>query len=96
MRIFGAQAPAGTARPSRSQATVPEIRKQHNALNSRRNDTRWALAGAVHDPSGAAVASITLVGATVEVKPRLADLRRLLLDKIVKIQHRETGSLRTG
>ena len=55
------------------------IRRTRIATNVRRSGTRFALATTVHNPSGDAVASITLVGPTPDVKPRVKQLGELLI-----------------
>lgn len=49
------------------------------AVNVRRRGTRFAMATTVRDRRGATVASVTLVGATIDVKPRAKRLAKLLL-----------------
>ncbi len=55
------------------------IKRTRIATNVRRSGTRFALATTVHNPSGDAVASITLVGPTPDVKPRVKQLGELLI-----------------
>lgn len=55
------------------------IKRTRIATNDRRNGTRFAVATTVHNPSGDAVASLTLVGPTPQVKPRVKQLGDLLL-----------------
>ena len=55
------------------------IRQTRIATNLRPSGTRFALATAVHNPSGDAVAAITLVGPTTSVKPRVKQLGELLI-----------------
>jgi DNA-binding IclR family transcriptional regulator len=56
-----------------------DIRKTRIATNFREEGARFAIAAAVHNASGEAVASITLVGRTSEVEPRAEELSRILL-----------------
>jgi DNA-binding IclR family transcriptional regulator len=55
------------------------IKRTRIATNVRRRGTRFAIATTVHNPSGDAVASLTLVGPTPEVKPRVKALGELLV-----------------
>ena len=55
------------------------IKRTRIATNVRRSGTRFAIATTVHNPSGEAVASITLVGPTPDVKPRVKQLGELLI-----------------
>jgi DNA-binding IclR family transcriptional regulator len=54
------------------------IRKTRIATNMRRGGTRFAIATTVHNPASEAVASITLVGPTAHVQPRLKKLSQIL------------------
>jgi len=54
------------------------IKKTRIATNVRRNGARFALATTVHTPAGEPVASITLVGPTAAVQPRLKKLSQIL------------------
>jgi DNA-binding IclR family transcriptional regulator len=56
-----------------------EIKKTRIATNLRRGSTRFGIATVVHDPSGEAVASVTLVGPTAEVQPRVKELAKRLI-----------------
>ncbi|MFO1188891.1 MAG: IclR family transcriptional regulator C-terminal domain-containing protein [Alphaproteobacteria bacterium] len=56
-----------------------EIRKTRIAKNVRQRGARFAIATTVHNQSGEAVAAITLVGCTVDLKPRVAELSKILL-----------------
>ena len=56
-----------------------EIRKTRIATNVRMSGTRFAIGTTVRNKSGEAVASITLVGRTVDLKPRAKKLSELLL-----------------
>ena len=58
---------------------LDEIGKTRTATNLRQNGTRFALAAVVQNRSGRPVASVTLVGPTKDVKPRVSSLRALLL-----------------
>jgi len=59
-----------------------EIRRTRIATNLRLEGTRFALATTVRDKSGKAVASVTLVGPTAELKPRTKALTNLLLKHV--------------
>jgi DNA-binding IclR family transcriptional regulator len=69
-------------------ADYEDIKRTGIATNVRLRGTRYALAATVRSQSGAAVASVTLVGRTADVQPRLKKLSRLLL------QHVESWSQR--
>jgi DNA-binding IclR family transcriptional regulator len=69
-------------------ADYEDIKRTGIATNVRLRGTRYALAATVRNQSGAAVASVTLVGRTADVQPRLKKLSRLLL------QHVESWSQR--
>jgi DNA-binding IclR family transcriptional regulator len=56
-----------------------EIKSTRIATNVRRRGTRFAIATTVHNRSGEAVASITLVGPTADVRPRMKELSKLLI-----------------
>ena len=56
-----------------------EIRRTRIATNVRLSGTRFAIATTVHNQSGEAVASITLVGPTPDVQPRVEKLGKLLI-----------------
>jgi DNA-binding IclR family transcriptional regulator len=71
---------------------LSEIRRSRIATNSRKNDTRFAIATTVHDRSGAAIASITLTGETALVKPRAGKLSKLLLSHVEAMQARAPGA----
>ena len=49
------------------------------ATNTRLKGARFAIATTVHNQSGAAVASVTLVGPTAEVQPRAKKLAKVLI-----------------
>jgi DNA-binding IclR family transcriptional regulator len=55
------------------------IRKTRIATNVRLSGTRFAIGATVRDKSDVAVASITMVGRTVDLKPRVKELSKLLL-----------------
>ena len=55
------------------------IKKTRTAKNTRLSGTRFAIATTVHDKSGQAVASVTLVGRTPDLQPRVKKLSSLLL-----------------
>jgi DNA-binding IclR family transcriptional regulator len=54
------------------------IKKTGIATNVRRSGTRFAIAATVHNPARDAVASVTLVGPTGDVQPRLKKLSQIL------------------
>jgi DNA-binding IclR family transcriptional regulator len=54
------------------------IRNTRIATNARANGARFAIATAVRNQSGHAVASVTLTGPTDQVQPRLEELSELL------------------
>ena len=56
----------------------PAIKKTRIATNLRRSGKRFAIATTVHNPATEPVASITLVGPTVQVQPRLKKLSQIL------------------
>jgi DNA-binding IclR family transcriptional regulator len=68
---------------------LEQIRTTGIATNDRARGRRFALATTVRNPSGEAVASITLVGPTPEIKPRIDELSDLL------IRHVDAQSRRT-
>jgi DNA-binding IclR family transcriptional regulator len=68
-------------------AEYEQIKKTRIATNVHRG--RFAIATAVHNQSGDAAASITLVGPVPEVEPRVKKLRQILL------QHVDSWSQRT-
>lgn len=66
----------------------PSIVKTGVATNSRRNGMRCALAVVLHDDSGHPVASVTLVGPTDQVQPRMAELAALLQRRVGEMEAR--------
>jgi DNA-binding IclR family transcriptional regulator len=56
-----------------------EIRRTRIAKNVRLSGTRFAIATAVYNQAGEAVASVTLVGPTPDLEPRAEKLARVLL-----------------
>lgn len=66
-----------------------EISRTRIASNVRRRGTRFAIATAVRNQSGEAVASITLVGATPNLEPRMKKLAKLLLKHVDSWPERE-------
>jgi DNA-binding IclR family transcriptional regulator len=60
-------------------AEYDEIAKTRLARNMLQMGTRFAIATAVHNQAGDAVAAATLIGATPDVRPRAAELGQLLL-----------------
>jgi DNA-binding IclR family transcriptional regulator len=57
-----------------------DIKRTRLATNVRQSGKRYAVATTVHNESGNAVAEVTLVGPTADVKPRVKKLGALLLD----------------
>ena len=72
-------------------AELGEVRRTRIATNVRLKGARFAIATAVHNQSGAAVASITLVGPTADVQPRTKKLARLLIQHADSWPHRLTS-----
>jgi DNA-binding IclR family transcriptional regulator len=68
---------------------LQEIRKSRIATNTRRAGARFAIATTVHSQAGGAVASITVVGATADVEPRLKKLSTVLLRHVDQGQQRQ-------
>lgn len=60
----------------------PRIKKTRIATNLRRRGAQYAIAAVVHNQLSEAVASITLVGATAQFKPREKRLGQLLLRQV--------------
>jgi DNA-binding IclR family transcriptional regulator len=58
------------------------IKRTRIATNIRRSRARFAIATTVHNSSGDAVASITLVGPTADVQPRAEELGKLLIQRV--------------
>lgn len=73
-------------------AEFPSIRKTHIATNVRRRGVRFAIATAVHNQSGEAVASVTLVGPTTNLQPRVKKLSQLLLRHVDAWSQRSTSA----
>jgi DNA-binding IclR family transcriptional regulator len=67
-----------------------DIRQTRVATNVRHNGTRLAIAAAVHNRSGEPIASITLVGETTQIKPRVNKLSKLLRARIEEMETRST------
>lgn len=67
-----------------------EIRRTRIAANIRLGGTRFALGSTVRDRAGIAVASITLLGRTPDLRPRAAELGETLL------RHIDGWALRTA
>jgi DNA-binding IclR family transcriptional regulator len=67
---------------------IPEIRRTHIATNVRQGGTRYAIATALENESGDAVASVTLVGPATEIEPRRKKLEKTLLDAVRSWQTR--------
>ena len=60
-------------------AEYDEVRRTRIATHFRLRGTRFAIAAAVLNHSDEAVASVTLVGPTADVQPRLEELSGVLL-----------------
>ena len=73
-------------------AEFASIQKTRIATNVRRRGARFAIATAVHNQSGEAVASITLVGPTTDLQPRTKKLSQLLLRHIDAWSQRSTSA----
>jgi DNA-binding IclR family transcriptional regulator len=58
---------------------LKEIRKTRIATNVRLSGTRFAIGTTVHNQHGEAVASVTLVGPTAQLQPRVKKLGDLLI-----------------
>lgn len=58
------------------------IRSTRIATNLRQSGTRFAIATAVHNTAGEAVAAVTLVGPTSDLQPRVQKLSKLLLKHV--------------
>jgi DNA-binding IclR family transcriptional regulator len=56
-----------------------EIKRSGIATNTRLSGSRFAIAATVKNRSGGAIASVTLVGRTVDLEPRVKKLSKLLL-----------------
>jgi DNA-binding IclR family transcriptional regulator len=69
----------------------PEIKKTRIAKNLRLRGARFAIATTVQNQSGEAVASITLVGPTAELKPRAKDLSKKMLRHVDSWPQRSTS-----
>lgn len=61
---------------------MEDIQKTRVARNTRLSGTRFALAAAVRNSTGEAVAAITLVGPTSDIQPRAARLTKILLKHV--------------
>lgn len=64
------------------------IRGTHIATNTRYGGRRFAIATAIRNPSGVAVASVTLVGASNDLHPRQEELSALLLQHVASWRQR--------
>jgi DNA-binding IclR family transcriptional regulator len=76
-------------RPHDEQADIPQflqacpsIRANAIAVNHSKTRARSGIATVVRGPSGTPVASVTLVGPTPDVAPRLDELAELLKDRV--------------
>jgi len=65
-----------------------DIKRTRIASNINASGTRFAIATAVHNRAGDAVAAITLVGPTSELKPRVARHSKLLLQFVDALAQR--------
>jgi DNA-binding IclR family transcriptional regulator len=65
-----------------------EIQRTHIATNVRRGGTRFAIGTTIKNVSGEAVGSVTLVGLTEDMEPRLDDLSKTLLKDVRSWQRR--------
>ncbi len=63
-------------------AEYEEIKSTRIARNIRLSGTRFAIATTVRNQSGEAVASVTLVGPTVDLQPRTEELARVLIHHV--------------
>ncbi len=70
-------------------AEYPQIKKTRIATNLGQGGTRFGIATTVHNRSGEAVASVTLVGPIADVRPRLQKLSKVL------VKHVESWSQRS-
>jgi DNA-binding IclR family transcriptional regulator len=66
-----------------------EIRRTRIATNVRQSGKRFAIAATIHNPSGEAVASVTVVGPTSDLQPRQAELSTILLRHVDSWQERK-------
>lgn len=73
-----------------------DIRRTRLATNLRRSGTRFAVAAAFRAGSGTAVASVTLVGPSSQVRPRSRALGELLLERIAEFELRNERLKDTG
>jgi DNA-binding IclR family transcriptional regulator len=71
---------------------LADIRRTGLATNYTRGGIRFAVAAVVRNRSGEAVASLTVVGPTQEVEPRLDMLSQMLLDKAQELEGRLTAA----
>ncbi len=69
-------------------AEYDEIRRKRIATHVRLSGTRFAMAAVVLDRSGSAVASVTLVGPTSDLRPRMEELALVLLRQVDSWSHR--------
>ncbi len=63
-------------------AEYEEIRRTQIARNMRLSGTRFAIATTMRNQLGEAVASVTLVGPTVDLQPRTEELARVLIHHV--------------
>jgi DNA-binding IclR family transcriptional regulator len=68
-----------------------QIRSTRIATNTRRRGTRFAIATTVHNVSGKAVSSVTLVGPAAEMRPKLKKLSKLLLRHVDSWSQRQVS-----
>ncbi len=67
---------------SRFLAEYDQIRATRIATNLVRGGARYGIATTVHNQSGEAVASVTLVGAPVDLQPRVKKLGKILIQHV--------------
>jgi hypothetical protein len=65
-----------------------EIQRTRIGTHVRLSGKRLAIATTVLNPSGDAVASVTLVGPTSDLEPRMGELARALLGRVDSWSHR--------
>lgn len=71
-----------------------QIRSTGLATNVRLSGTRFAIAACIRDKSGEAVAAVTLVGRSEDLKPREAELSELLLKRAQSWSGRQSSNTR--
>lgn len=68
---------------------IEDIRKTRVAYNYTQNETRLAIGSAIRNRSGEPIASLTLVSGASKMKPRLEELREILLAEVQRIEARQ-------